>query len=329
MPPPSASGSIREEKPPEPEFVDRLVDFSGPGDEEAEKELVALEKQVTVDSKKRAPKKKGQTERHTAASRAAEPASSAAKSAFMSVGQSGPVARATLADLRRPASDAARPEPARDKSPAKRCRSPSPEPDRKKSRHDKTVLSLDSRAGAGGLMDPSYDRQIPDRKKRSKKSRKNKKHKKSKDENSSDSTGDKKVHQDKKRKRRRSSSSSASSSPSSVFHGASRDPNGSTWAAMKERARLYLGYMAMKMAQRCADQVSRDGVRQDWVRREMPASMQVYYNRVLASDGFGGIPASQRRDSRESETLCVLMDQLALGRFQGDFFLAAFVSVLW
>ena len=74
----------------------------------------------------------------------------------------------------------------------------------------------------------------------------------------------------------------------------------------------------MNMAQRCADQVGRDGVRQEWARREMPASMQAYYNRVLASDGFGGILASQRRDRRESETLCVLMDQLTLGRFQGD-----------
>ena len=142
---------------------------------------------------------------------------------------------------------------------------------------------------------------------------------KNKSAGSSASSGDRSKHQDKKEKKRKrrkssSSSSSESSSPSSVFHGASRDPNGRTWAALKERARLHPGYMAMKLAQRCADQVGRDGVRQEWVRREMPATMQAYYNRVLASDGYGGIPASQRRDRRESETLCLLMDQLALRR---------------
>lgn len=64
----------------------------------------------------------------------------------------------------------------------------------------------------------------------------------------------------------------------------------------------------------------------------MPAVAQAYSNRVLATEAW--IPSNQKRDRREAETLCVMLDKLAFGKFRvmdacmlfvgfvGDFFLA-------
>lgn len=37
----------------------------------------------------------------------------------------------------------------------------------------------------------------------------------------------------------------------------------------------------------------------------------------MATEGTGGIAGHQRRDRRECETLCTLLDKLALGQFLG------------
>lgn len=117
-----------------------------------------------------------------------------------------------------------------------------------------------------------------------------------------------------KKQRRRSPSSSDSSEISSVFRGVSSDPAGKTWEALKERSRRYPSKLATKLMQGMADKVGRDGISQEWSRRDMPAVAQAYFNRVLATEA--GIPASQKRDRREAETLCVMLDKLALGKFR-------------
>ena len=76
--------------------------------------------------------------------------------------------------------------------------------------------------------------------------------------------------------------------------------------------------MATVLVQRMAEQVGRDGVPTEWERTDMLACAQAFYNRVLASEGVGGIPSHQRRDRRESETLCAVLDMFAIGRSGGS-----------
>ena len=82
---------------------------------------------------------------------------------------------------------------------------------------------------------------------------------------------------------------------------------------MKARAQKYPGRMACGTLQRFADQVGRDGVQGHWDRMDAPLCAQAFYNRVLATEGAGGIPSHQRRDRREFETLCMIFDKWALG----------------
>ena len=104
---------------------------------------------------------------------------------------------------------------------------------------------------------------------------------------------------------------------SSVFRGASEDPTGKGWADRKALAKRYPGRMAVELMQRLADQVGRDGVSDAWSKTDMPTCAQAHYNRVIAGTGPGSFPASQKRDRREAETLCVALDLMARARFMG------------
>ena len=104
---------------------------------------------------------------------------------------------------------------------------------------------------------------------------------------------------------------------SSLFRGASANPRGADWNSMTARAEKYPGRMAAGQLQRFADQVGRDGVKVHWERMDAPPCAQAFYNKVLATDGAGGIPSHQRRDRRECETLCMILDKWALGEYRG------------
>lgn len=170
-----------------------------------------------------------------------------------------------------------------------------------------TMLVRSSRAPAN-IMDAAFDV------KSDRKLKKSKKHKKRRSRKASGSISDSSAERrDRKKRRRRSSSSSESSSMSSVFRGESKDTSGKTWNALRARARVKPGRMASKLLQRMADQVSRDGVASNWKKTDAPPVAQAYFNRVLAAEGVG-IPAHQRRDRRESETFCTLLELIAQNR---------------
>lgn len=170
------------------------------------------------------------------------------------------------------------------------------------------------------LMDPRFD-EVGKKSKKSKKGKKSKKQSKKRKVSSGSDSGEsrqKRTKGDKKKRKRSSSSSSSSSSISSaVFRGVSTDPHGKGWHSMVARHRKCPGRLATAMMQRMANEVGRDGIVEDWDRRTCPAVGQAYYNRVWASEGIGGIPPTQKRDRREAETLCVVMDLLATGKFRG------------
>ena len=56
--------------------------------------------------------------------------------------------------------------------------------------------------------------------------------------------------------------------------------------------------------------VGAGGLRQAWKKTDMPASAQSYFLRVMRP----ALPEARIRDRREAETLCVMMDHIALGR---------------
>lgn len=157
---------------------------------------------------------------------------------------------------------------------------------------------------------------------------KHKKHKKSQKKTKSKKGG--KASKKRKSKKQTSSSESSSSSDSSsgssmssLFRGASANPHGQDWNSMKARADKYPGRMAAGTLQRFADLVGRDGVAGRWKRMDTPPCAQAFYNRVVASEGAGGIPSQQRRDRRECETLCLMLDKWALGEYPGVYWMPA------
>ena len=128
------------------------------------------------------------------------------------------------------------------------------------------------------------------------------------------------------RKRERAGNDVADALPATLlptsrqfFRGASENPQGTTRNSFQARARQYPGKMSKSLMQRMADQVGRDGVAEGGSDRDMPVCVQAYFNRVLALEGSGGIPANQRRDRRECETLYVILDKLAKCRSPGWF----------
>ena len=86
---------------------------------------------------------------------------------------------------------------------------------------------------------------------------------------------------------------------------------------MKARSAKFPGQSAAYLLQNWADQVGRDGVQGKWSRKDSPPCAQAYFNRVLSGTGSGSVPASQRRDRRELETLRLILDKFALGEFKG------------
>ena len=74
--------------------------------------------------------------------------------------------------------------------------------------------------------------------------------------------------------------------------------------------------MCVALMQRMANEVGRDGVVEDWGDREVPVCARAFFNRVLCGTGQFALPAQNKRDRRECETLCVLMDLLAQGKFR-------------
>lgn len=180
--------------------------------------------------------------------------------------------------------------------------------------------SSTGRASAVSFMDDAFDREDARQKKKS--SKKSKKHKKTskKARSSSSSSGSSYVSDRKKRGRKQkksSSSDSGSSVGSSVVREASVDLKGRDWASMKARAERYPGRMAMYLLQSFGNQVGRDGVPHQWGRRETPACAQAYFNRVITGQGVGCFPPSQKRDRREAQTLCLMLDLSATGRCLG------------
>ena len=163
----------------------------------------------------------------------------------------------------------------------------------------------------------------------SKKDKKGKKDKTKKSKGSKNkSSGSSASSEDKKtRKRKESSTSSSLSSDSSdsasVFRGVSEDPTAKTWEGLMARCKKYLGRSATELMQRMANDVGRDGFRLSWGKRETPACATAFFNRVLAGTGTGSIPVAIKRDRREAETLCLMLDHFALGRFQLFFYFRA------
>lgn len=286
-----------------------LADFSGPADDGAEASLTTLEREVAAPAPARPAKRQ-----------AASPAAPAAKRTRTATKGKGKSAVASPGGLALP-NDLPVPGRAADSVPTM------VEADatyygsmftHERDEHVPPPVKPSSSSSAPpivSLMDPRLDTAKASKSKHSKKdkSRKHNKSRKSRKNRSDDSS--RSSGGDRKRRKRRSSSSSESSGVSSVFRGASEDPMGKSWNSLKSRARQYPGRMATELLQRMADAVGRDGVQAQWSSRDMPACAQAFYNRVLASESSTGIPAHQRRDRRESETLCVLLDKLALGRF--------------
>lgn len=135
-----------------------------------------------------------------------------------------------------------------------------------------------------------------------KKKFKSKKHKKSRKGNnrrgcSSKSSSSSCESRDSKRRKQRNASEDVWSAVSSaVFCGASTDPEGKVWAALDARY----------------------GVEEGWAPRQTQVCTQVYFNWVIAGDGAGSFLPSQKRDCREAQALCLMLDLFANGRGVSD-----------
>ena len=187
----------------------------------------------------------------------------------------------------------------------KRKRDRSPSKGKEQSKTDRRDRSPRASASSDkvqmGFMAPEFDkdRSKKDKKKKRKADKKKKKSKKHRKRSSSFSSSS-------------SSSASKASSGSSVFREAT-DPKGALWPDFAERARRYPGRLSSTMLNKWNTIVGRDGEETDMPRKRAPACAKSYYLRVIT----GLIPPHQKRDRREAQTLCTILDHLALGRFLG------------
>lgn len=108
-----------------------------------------------------------------------------------------------------------------------------------------------------------------------------------------------------------SSCSSGSDSHGSVFREAKRwraIPR--TCAELLETHRTKPGRLGSETLQEMENRDGLGGERMTWGRHDRPASAQSYFLRVLKQE----IGPSEVRDRRDSETLCMMMDSIALDR---------------
>jgi hypothetical protein len=103
---------------------------------------------------------------------------------------------------------------------------------------------------------------------------------------------------------------SGSDSSSSVFRAASSSQGRMSQGGLMRWARRHPGRLAARALQGMEDRVGRDGEHEEWERTEAPASAKSYYLRELRDQK----PPLGLRSLREANTLCHILDHLALGR---------------
>lgn len=71
------------------------------------------------------------------------------------------------------------------------------------------------------------------------------------------------------------------------------------------KAQKLPGRLSMELMQRLADQVGQDGIQDFWSRWEIADCVQVYFNRVMASEEAGGHPCpSEKGSARGGNAMC-------------------------